>query len=87
LNELGEAPPPYVHAAPPAGAPTEGPEIPLRTLSRDGAGLKPPDYGEAVRESMMITSVTEADRTPHTLPPGSDDSGVGGVGAEASAPK
>lgn len=51
LNELGEAPPAY---APPktreeverdreAGA---GLAVPMQTLSREEAGLKPPDYSE-----------------------------------------
>lgn len=56
LNEHGEAPPPYVPKTPEeeegrreAGqqAADGGPAIPLQTLSREGAGLKPPDYEEA----------------------------------------
>ncbi|KAK0790302.1 hypothetical protein LTR91_009855 [Friedmanniomyces endolithicus] len=58
LNELGEAPPAYV-APPPKEARCEdgdtagherfggdGPAVPLQTLSREDAGLKPPDYVE-----------------------------------------
>ncbi|KAK5129578.1 hypothetical protein LTR08_003043 [Meristemomyces frigidus] len=57
LNELGEAPPAY---APPktreevereeAGLPA----VPLQTLSREGVGLKPPDYAEG-----GVSEVTE----------------------------
>jgi hypothetical protein len=59
LNEHGEAPPPYIPktqlggvsetAATAATTTTtqEGPAIPLQTLSRDHAGLKPPDYSPA----------------------------------------
>lgn len=51
LNEAGEAPPPYV----PKTAEEErlereggaGVTMPLQTLSREDAGLKPPDYAEA----------------------------------------
>ena len=52
LNEAGEAPPPYL----PKRQSEEGRErsegeanglaIPLQTLSREDAGLKPPDYTE-----------------------------------------
>lgn len=51
LNEQGEAPPPYMpkprdeeDARQPAGG---SPAVPLQTLSRDQAGLKPPGYVEA----------------------------------------
>ncbi|EME83340.1 uncharacterized protein MYCFIDRAFT_81781 [Pseudocercospora fijiensis CIRAD86] len=51
LNEHGEAPPPYMpkprDEENAAQAPTNAPAVPLRTLSRDQAGLKPPGYGEA----------------------------------------
>lgn len=56
LNEFGEAPPPYVPKA------SEGetglhdgandPAVPLQTLSREQAGLKPPDYTEAHVQSV-----------------------------------
>ncbi|KAF2169969.1 hypothetical protein M409DRAFT_19584 [Zasmidium cellare ATCC 36951] len=51
LNEFGEAPPPYVPKSS-EGEPgqqnvTNGPAVPLQTLSREQAGLKPPDYTEA----------------------------------------
>jgi len=58
LNELGEAPPAYV-APPPKAARGgdgemagherfggDGPAVPLQTLSREEAGLKPPEYVE-----------------------------------------
>ncbi|KAK0251739.1 hypothetical protein LTR91_001745 [Friedmanniomyces endolithicus] len=58
LNELGEAPPAYV-APPPKEARggdgemagherfgVDGPAVPLQTLSREEAGLKPPEYVE-----------------------------------------
>ncbi|KAK5112555.1 hypothetical protein LTR85_011247 [Meristemomyces frigidus] len=51
LNELGEAPPAYV--PPPKTREevdretgVEGPAVPMQTLSREHAGLKPPDYAE-----------------------------------------
>jgi len=52
LNELGEAPPAY---APPKtredeereAAEGQEPAVPLQTLSREEAGLKPPEYAEA----------------------------------------
>ena len=53
LNEHGEAPPPYIpkmqSAEEQQGGPGEadGPAIPLQALSREDAGLKPPDYTEA----------------------------------------
>jgi hypothetical protein len=66
LNEHGEAPPPYVpkddentsSAGPQAGGyfgqgparPAE-PAIPMQTLSRDQAGLKPPGYEQSVQPS------------------------------------
>jgi hypothetical protein len=66
LNEHGEAPPPYVpkndentgSAGLPAGGyygqeqarPAE-PAIPMQTLSRDQAGLKPPDYEQTAQPS------------------------------------
>lgn len=48
LNEHGEAPPPYIPKRDPQEAHREvtEPAVPLQTLSRDGAGLKPPDYSE-----------------------------------------
>ena len=48
LNEAGEAPPPYVPKRRSEEAQREvtEPAVPLQTLSRDGAGLKPPDYSE-----------------------------------------
>jgi|SRR5579871_4327551 len=64
LNELGEAPPPYIKDtqsreqrlsignASAAELPTE-PAIPLRTLSRDERDrLKPPDYESSIRDSL-----------------------------------
>lgn len=58
LNEHGEAPPPYVPKRPSQEVRREGadgngsggqaadggPAVPLQTLSREHAGLKPPDY-------------------------------------------
>jgi hypothetical protein len=48
LNEQGEAPPPYVPKRRSEEVQREvtEPAVPLQTLSRDGAGLKPPDYSE-----------------------------------------
>lgn len=66
LNEHGEAPPPYVPkddehpdiAGPSAGGyfgqeqtRTAEPAIPMQTLSRDQAGLKPPGYEQSVQPS------------------------------------
>jgi len=67
LNEHGEAPPPYVpkddENTGGAGGPTAGgyfgqgparpaePAIPMQTLSRDQAGLKPPGYEQSVQPS------------------------------------
>lgn len=52
LNEEGEAPPPYMPKTPDEEARAGesgagGPAVPLQTLSREDAGLKPPDYSEA----------------------------------------
>lgn len=53
LNERGEAPPQYISKReweelhPNDGGEQRGPGIPLQTLSRDHAGLKPPDYSES----------------------------------------
>ena len=53
LNEHGEAPPPYVPKTSSeerdrnGGGEAIGPAVPLQTLSREHAGLKPPDYEEA----------------------------------------
>jgi hypothetical protein len=50
LNEDGEAPPPYLPKPTTNQQETNGhesaagPAIPLQTLSREDAGLKPPDY-------------------------------------------
>ncbi|KAM0718689.1 hypothetical protein Q7P37_005760 [Cladosporium fusiforme] len=65
LNENGEAPPPYMpkddqetvnNGSQAAGQPMHGhtdggPAIPLQTLSRDQAGLKPPDYEYSAQPS------------------------------------
>ena len=53
LNEYGEAPPAYVpkrrseEGQERRAGEGNGPAIPLQTLSREDAGLKPPDYSEA----------------------------------------
>ncbi|KAK4504182.1 hypothetical protein PRZ48_005098 [Zasmidium cellare] len=51
LNEFGEAPPPYVPKSSEGGPGQQNemnePAVPLQTLSREQAGLKPPDYTEA----------------------------------------
>lgn len=64
LNELGEAPPPYIQDTHieerrlPVGSSSTaelpaGPAIPLRTLSRDEQDrLKPPDYESSIRDSL-----------------------------------
>ncbi|KAI6797463.1 hypothetical protein KC363_g2076 [Hortaea werneckii] len=57
LNEFGEAPPAY---APPKTREEEeqatgnygGPAVPMQTLSRQDAGLKPPDYTQATTQSV-----------------------------------
>lgn len=65
LNENGEAPPPYMpkdneetgnngahvggHNGQGEGGPG-GPAIPMQTLSREQAGLKPPDYEQSMRQ-------------------------------------
>lgn len=62
LNEHGEAPPPYVpkrssqevHREGGEGG-QSGPAVPLQTLSRDHAGLKPPDYEEVRGDGEDIT--------------------------------
>jgi hypothetical protein len=50
LNEYGEAPPVYMPKTSleerERAANGSGPAVPLQTLSRDDAGLKPPDYSE-----------------------------------------
>ncbi|KAK3618200.1 hypothetical protein LTR56_024792 [Elasticomyces elasticus] len=67
LNELGEAPPAY--APPPRksrdgqgqvdGA-GDGPAVPMQTLSRENAGLKPPDYVETdVRPEAPVRRETD----------------------------
>jgi len=49
LNEFGEAPPAYAPKTSEERAREQehGPAVPLQTLSREHAGLKPPDYAEA----------------------------------------
>lgn len=49
LNEHGEAPPPYMPKGRDEqdGQTMNGPAVPLQALSREQAGLKPPDYVEA----------------------------------------
>ncbi|CAK3749516.1 hypothetical protein AC579_7818 [Lecanosticta acicola] len=70
LNEHGEAPPPYV----PKTSDEEGqrgrdnePAVPLQTLSREQAGLKPPDYTEVNVSETGRTST--ASRSSNTLQP------------------
>jgi hypothetical protein len=46
LNEHGEAPPPYVPPERRDDREEVMPAVPLRTLSRGQAGLKPPEYRE-----------------------------------------
>ena len=62
LNEHGEAPPPYI---PKRRSEEEhqddtvhdgGPAMPLQTLSREDAGLKPPDYDETHTPSLYSTT-------------------------------
>lgn len=74
LNELGEAPPPYIHASKAPGPQeswVEGSQvqIPLRTLSmhefeRPATG-KPPGYGEVIGEQ---TSATDAESANTSTP-------------------
>ena len=58
LNEHGEAPPPYLpkrrseEAQRSEGEESGEPAVPLQTLSRDAAGLKPPDYSEVYQEEV-----------------------------------
>lgn len=56
LNEFGEAPPPYVPKTSDGESGHQngvnGPAVPLQTLSREQAGLKPPDYTEAHVQSV-----------------------------------
>lgn len=54
LNEQGEGPPQYIPKSEweqlqrnTEDGQAGGPDIPLQTLSRDAAGLKPPDYSES----------------------------------------
>jgi len=67
LNELGEAPPPYVPAAKTATetGSTEELQVPLRTLSRNGE--RPPGYGEVLRAS----PTEQEEERPTTAFPGS----------------
>jgi hypothetical protein len=56
LNEQGEAPPPYIPKPAEEREQRENsgagvPAVPLQTISREHAGLKPPDYSEASTES------------------------------------
>jgi hypothetical protein len=65
LNEHGEAPPPYVpkRRSQEAERQERGenePAVPLQTLSRDGAGLKPPDYSENYAEELGRSSSASA---------------------------
>ena len=74
LNEFGEAPPAY---APPKTREEEeqetvdygGPAVPMQTLSREEAGLKPPDYTQAttqsVEESARLSSASSSGRPTH----------------------
>ncbi|WPH01215.1 Hypothetical protein R9X50_00405100 [Acrodontium crateriforme] len=65
LNEEGEAPPPYVPKNADGTTGIGEPAVPLQTLSRDGVGLKPPDYEAryaaqpAVNDSAGTTSRIE----------------------------
>ena len=79
LNEAGEAPPPYIPKTPEEVAVGNGthvePAIPLRTLSRELLGMKPPDYSEATvrqlgrHERSSVASVASSSR----LYPGTED--------------
>lgn len=52
LNEFGEAPPAYAPKTSEERAREQehGVAVPLQTLSRENAGLKPPDYSEAAAQ-------------------------------------
>ncbi|KAI7229279.1 hypothetical protein KC330_g7528 [Hortaea werneckii] len=75
LNEFGEAPPAY---APPKTREEEeqeivnhgGPAVPMQTLSREEAGLKPPDYTQAttqsVEESARLSWASSSARPNHS---------------------
>ena len=82
LNERGEAPPPYIPKTPEEEAAENGahsqPAIPLRTLSRELAGMKPPDYSETTvrrldrNERSSTASASSSSRhidSPYDLPP------------------
>ena len=65
LNERGEAPPPYIPKGQSQDAHREDtePAVPLQTLSRAGAGLRPPDYSEyRSQHPEGATSSREAER-------------------------
>nr|POE59797.1 hypothetical protein CFP56_74368 [Quercus suber] len=67
LNEHGEAPPPYIPKSQeedqvsrePTGA--AGPAVPMQTLSREDAGLKPPDYTERHIQPPSRSTAAETD--------------------------
>ena len=71
LNEHGEAPPPYVpkrrseeqqHQQ--DGARDAGPEIPMQALSREQAGLKPPEYEETYSQNPDARAGASSSRLP-----------------------
>lgn len=70
LNELGQAPPPYVAKAGSIGEgipAIEEPQIPLRTLSREVGNrdsVKPPDYSVVAQESSAAPEIDERPITP-----------------------
>jgi len=61
LNENGEAPPPYMPKTADEEARMgedreDGPAVPMQTLAREDAGLKPPDYSEGQAQSAAGTA-------------------------------
>lgn len=81
LNEFGEAPPAY---APPKSREEEErealaaqePAVPMHTLSREGAGLKPPDYTQAT--ALPSENSAEAPRGSSSARPLDGDHGNSG---------
>jgi len=73
LNELGQAPPPYVAKGEVAAGAlvVEEPQIPLRTLARDEGNrdsVKPPEYNVVVQESQAGGTHGDQERPITPLP-------------------
>lgn len=90
LNEFGEAPPPYVPKSNDGEggqqSAANGPAVPMQALSREHAGLKPPDYAEAYAPSGADHATPSVSAYPQH-PPTTQQTSTPNANAHSAAPR